>query len=81
MLTITRCKGRLHVPASAESCYFCVFTQKDFKVEKIIRDDKFISAMLQKLNTCYRQHFEKALLQKYVYRHFDKYLRIPVCKI
>ena len=59
--------------ANVDSCYFCVFTQKDFYIEKISRDNNFICDMLRKLETFYKNHFEKALLDKYVYKFFDKY--------
>ena len=45
--------------ANVDSCYFSVFTQKDFYTEKISRDDKFICDMLGKLKTFYGNHFKR----------------------
>lgn len=59
--------------SEADSCYFCVFTHKDFKVKEIARDDKFICDMIQNLEGFYNDHFKKALVQKHLHRFYDKY--------
>lgn len=54
-------------------CHFCVFTLQDFKVFTIKRDDEFISKMVQTLDQFYNQHYEKALLNKFVFKSYDQY--------
>ena len=51
-----------------------VFTIKDTKVVMVPRDDTFIDDMVQKLTKFYDDHFRIAVLNKYLYREYDKYI-------
>lgn len=55
------------------TCHFCVFTQQDFRVFVIERDEAFIRDMLSKLDAFYATYFQPALLDHFVYHDYDKY--------
>ena len=56
-----------------KACQFVVFTFKDMKVIHIVRDEMFISTMVEKLNKFWENHFRPALLEYLFYRRSDQY--------
>lgn len=60
------CTGR-------SACYFLVWSPKNSVVEKIERDNIFITAMVEKLCNFFNSFFKPQLLQKHLYRHTDDY--------
>ena len=65
-------QGQLYCAGRTE-CDFVVFTKKEIKIIKIVEDQAFIEIMLQKLSNFFRNHFQPALLNKYIYRNYYDY--------
>jgi len=61
------CSNRKH-------CDFVVFTQKDFKVIRIDRDEPFINDMMVKLQTFYNEFYQEALLEHYLFKDSGRYV-------
>ena len=59
--------------AGRKKCYFCVYTHKELKILEIVKDDEFISDMVPVLKNFFDNFFLPAVLQRYVYRGYDKY--------
>jgi putative phage-type endonuclease len=55
------------------TCYFCVYTLNDFVCMKIDRDDEFIAEMLNRLNEFHVNFHCRAVLNKFMYRCYDKH--------
>lgn len=55
------------------NCHFVVYTLKDIQYIQIGRDDNFIQSMVEKLELFYKTYFRKAVLQKYLYKDYDRY--------
>jgi len=56
-----------------QSCDFVVFTQIDFKIIQIERDDCFLDTMQSTLSDFFNNYFRLALLEKYLYKNSSKY--------
>jgi hypothetical protein len=54
----------------ASAVDFAVYTQHDFYVTRILRDDDFIEGVVQKLNDFFGNYFRQALLEKFVARNY-----------
>lgn len=54
-------------------CYFVVYTLKDIKIVKIVKDQDFIDKMIQKLMTFYETHFKQAVLDRFLFRDYYNY--------
>jgi hypothetical protein len=49
-------------------CDFVIWTLKDIKIIRIVRDNDFICEMQNRLTSFFQQHFKDAVLKKYFYR-------------
>lgn len=58
--------------ANRKYCNLIIYTFTDLKVVYIYRDESFISKMVSTLSDFYNKHFEKVLLDKVLYRNYDK---------
>ncbi|CAC5384454.1 unnamed protein product [Mytilus coruscus] len=56
-----------------KNCHFVVFTLQEVQYIHIKRDDIFIQNMVEKLEDFYKTYFRKAILQKFLYKDYDKY--------
>ena len=56
-----------------QKCDFMVYTQKQFIIIPIERDNSFISTMLTSLTNFYDNNFKRALLEKYLYKNSSKF--------
>lgn len=65
-------QGQLYC-TQANFCDFIVYTHKDLKVLRIVRDDCFIESMLQKLDAFYQNSFKPALLDYHIYYQYKKF--------
>ncbi len=53
--------------------HLVVFTLKDIAIIEVPRDEDFISRMLDKRHHIYAVHFKDSLLNKYLYKEYNKY--------
>lgn len=60
------CTGRRY-------CDFVIFTFEDFKVCRIERNEEFIAIMTQQLESFYKEHFKRAVLEKYFYHNYGQF--------
>lgn len=56
-----------------KTCHFVVFTLQEVQYIHIKRDDIFIQYMVEKLEDFYKTYFRNAILQKFLYKDYDKY--------
>ncbi|CAC5413912.1 unnamed protein product [Mytilus coruscus] len=56
-----------------KTCHFVVFTLQEVQYIHIKRDDIFIQNLVEKLEDFYKTYFRKAILQKFLYKGYDKY--------
>lgn len=51
-------------------CNLVIYTYEDLQVVYITRDETFIAEMLEKLDLFYKNYFEQAVLNKYLYKYY-----------
>jgi putative phage-type endonuclease len=65
-------QGQLYC-SDRQICYFCIYTQVDFKVVVIRRDQSFITDMIEKLKDFYEKFFKPTVLEKMLYKEHSKF--------
>ena len=65
-------QGQLYC-AEREYCDLVVYTFKDIKVIRILRDDNFIENMIEKLIDFYNNHFKDTIVEKYLFRDYNRH--------
>lgn len=65
-------QGQL-VCANREECDLVVYTFKDLKVIKIVRDNNFINEMIKNLLAFYESHFKQVVIDKYLFKDYNLY--------
>lgn len=58
--------------ANKNYCNLIIYTFISLKVVYVYRDEPFISDMVTKLSTYYENHFKKAILEKVMYKYYNK---------
>lgn len=54
-------------------CHLVVYTLVDCCIVEVKYDRDFIEAMLGKLDVFFEKHFRPALLERFLYKHYDQY--------
>lgn len=53
-------------------CNLIIYTFESMKIVYVYRDEPFIDNMVSLLDAFYKTHFENALLEKILYRNYEK---------
>ncbi|CAG5058354.1 unnamed protein product [Parnassius apollo] len=58
-----------------EFCNLIIYTYKDLQVVYITKDERFIAEMVKKLDLFYKNYFEEAVLNKYLYKYYAEIIK------